>query len=86
MKRLGVDLGDAGVRGTRADPELTTRSNIQVYGGSFRALDEVCIDVVRGRIGGSCGGGSPLLLNGESGNKGAREHKLEEYAGGGFGR
>ena len=48
MVWLGVDLGDARVGLALSDPELTLAhpaGNIQVYGDSFWALDEV-IDVI----------------------------------------
>ena len=48
MVWLGIDLGDARVGLALSDPELTLAhpiGNIQVYGDSFRALDEV-IDVI----------------------------------------
>ena len=52
MVWLGVDLGDARVGLALSDPELTLAhpaGNIQVYGDSFRALDEV-IDVIEDAV------------------------------------
>ena len=44
MVWLGIDLGDARVGLALSDPGITLAhpaGNIQVYGDSFRALDEV---------------------------------------------
>ena len=48
MVWLGIDLGDARVGLALSDPGITLAhpaGNIQVYGDSFRALDEV-VDVI----------------------------------------
>ena len=69
MVWLGVDLGDARVGLALSDPELTLAhpaGNIQVYGDSFRALDEV-IDVIEDESVDHVVVGLPLLLNGEAG-------------------
>ena len=50
MVWLGIDLGDARVGLALSDPGITLAhpaGNIQVYGDSFRALDEV-VDVIEG--------------------------------------
>ena len=67
MVWLGIDLGDARVGLALSDPELTLAhpiGNIQVYGDSFRALDEV-IDVIGDESVDHVVIGLPLLLNGE---------------------
>lgn len=69
MVWLGIDLGDARVGLALSDPELTLAhpiGNIQVYGDSFRALDEV-IDVIGDESVDHVVIGLPLLLNGEEG-------------------
>ena len=69
MVWLGIDLGDARVGLSLSDPELTLAhpiGNIQVYGDSFRALDEV-IDVIEDESVDHVVVGLPLLLNGEDG-------------------
>lgn len=69
MVWLGIDLGDARVGLALSDPELTLAhpiGNIQVYGNSFRALDEV-IDVIGDESVDHVVIGLPLLLNGEEG-------------------
>lgn len=68
MVWLGIDLGDARVGlalSDRAHPR-TSIGNIQVYGDSFRALDEV-IDVIGDESVDHVVIGLPLLLNGEEG-------------------
>lgn len=62
-------MGDARVGLALSDPELTLAhpaGNIQVYGDSFRALDEV-IDVIEDESVDHVVVGLPLLLNGEAG-------------------
>ena len=64
MVWLGIDLGDARVGLALSDPELTLAhpiGNIQVYGDSFRALDEV-IDVIGDESVDHVVIGLPLLL------------------------
>ena len=69
MVWLGVDLGDARVGLALSDPELTfahPAGNVQVYGDSFRALDEV-LDVIEDESVDHVVVGLPLLLSGEEG-------------------
>lgn len=69
MVWLGIDLGDARVGLALSDPELTLAhpiGNIQVYGDSFRALDEV-VNVIEDESVDHVVIGLPLLLNGEDG-------------------
>ena len=52
MVWLGIDLGDARVGLALSDPGITLAypaGNIQVYGDSFRALDEV-VDVIEDEL------------------------------------
>lgn len=66
---LGVDLGDARVGLALSDPELTIAhpiGNVQVYGDSFHALDEV-IDVIEEERVARVFVGLPLLMDGTEG-------------------
>jgi len=66
---LGIDLGDARVGLALSDPELTLAhpiGNIQAYGDSFRALDDV-IYVIEDEQVDHIVIGLPLLLNGDEG-------------------
>ena len=66
MVWLGIDLGDARVGLALSDPGITLAypaGNIQVYGDSFRALDEVIEDELVDHV----IVGLPLLLSGEEG-------------------
>lgn len=69
MTWLGIDLGDARVGLALSDPELTLAhpiGNIQAYGDSFRALDDV-IYVIEDEQVDHVVVGLPLLLNGDEG-------------------
>ena len=69
MVWLGIDLGDARVGLALSDPGITLAypaGNIQVYGDSFRALDEV-VDVIEDELVDHVIVGLPLLLSGEEG-------------------
>lgn len=69
MTWLGIDLGDARVGLALSDPELTLAhpiGNIQVYGDSFRALDDV-IDTIEDEHIDRVIVGLPLLLDGTEG-------------------
>ncbi|NEG54601.1 Holliday junction resolvase RuvX [Bifidobacterium platyrrhinorum] len=69
MTWLGIDLGDARVGLALSDPELTFAhpiGNIQAYGDSFRALDDV-IYVIEDEQVDHVVIGLPLLLNGDEG-------------------
>lgn len=69
MTWLGIDLGDARVGLALSDPELTLAhpiGNIQVYGDSFRAIDDV-IDTIEDEHVDRVIVGLPLLLNGTEG-------------------
>ncbi|WP_101623099.1 Holliday junction resolvase RuvX [Bifidobacterium parmae] len=69
MTWLGIDLGDARVGLALSDPELTLAhpiGNIQAYGDSFRALDDV-IYVIEDEQVDHVVIGLPLLLNGDEG-------------------
>ena len=69
MVWLGIDLGDARVGLALSDPGITLAhpaGNIQVYGDSFRALDEV-VDVIEDESVDHVVVGLPLLLSGEEG-------------------
>lgn len=69
MVWLGIDLGDARVGLALSDPGITLAhpaDNIQVYGDSFRALDEV-VDVIEDESVDHVIVGLPLLLSGEEG-------------------
>lgn len=69
MVWLGIDLGDARVGLALSDPGITLAhpvGNIQVYGDSFRALDEV-VDVIEDESVDHVIVGLPLLLSGEEG-------------------
>lgn len=69
MVWLGIDLGDARVGLALSDPGLALAhpaGNIQVYGDSFRALDDV-IDVIEDESVDHVVVGLPLLLNGDEG-------------------
>lgn len=69
MTWLGIDLGDARVGLALSDPELTLAhpiGNIQAYGDSFRALDDV-IYVIEDEQVDHIVIGLPLLLNGDEG-------------------
>ncbi|KFI97365.1 Holliday junction resolvase RuvX [Bifidobacterium stellenboschense] len=69
MTWLGIDLGDARVGLALSDPELTLAhpiGNIQAYGDSFRALDDV-IYVIEDEQVDHVVIGLPLLLNGGEG-------------------
>lgn len=69
MVWLGVDLGNARVGLALSDPELTLAhpiGNIQAYGDSFRALDDV-IYVIEDEQVDHIVIGLPLLLNGDEG-------------------
>lgn len=69
MVWLGIDLGDARVGLALSDPSITLAhpaGNIQVYGDSFRALDEV-VDVIEDESVDHVVVGLPLLLSGEEG-------------------
>ena len=69
MVWLGIDLGDARVGLALSDPGVTLAypaGNIQVYGDSFRALDEV-VDVIEDELVDHVIVGLPLLLSGEEG-------------------
>lgn len=69
MTWLGIDLGDARVGLALSDPELTLAhpiGNIQVYGDSFRALDDV-IDIIEDEHIDRVIVGLPLLLDGTEG-------------------
>ncbi|KAB7791231.1 Holliday junction resolvase RuvX [Bifidobacterium leontopitheci] len=69
MTWLGVDLGDARVGLALSDPELTFAhpyGNVQAYGDSFRALDDV-ITVVEDEGVEHIVVGLPLLLDGTEG-------------------
>ncbi|NMM99607.1 Holliday junction resolvase [Bifidobacterium sp. DSM 109958] len=66
---LGVDLGDARVGLALSDPELTFAhpiGNVQVYGDSFHALDDV-IDVIEEERVARVFVGLPLLMDGTEG-------------------
>ena len=63
MVWLGIDLGDARVGLALSDPGITLAypaGNIQVYGDSFRALDEV-VDVIEDELVDHVIVGLPLL-------------------------
>ena len=69
MVWLGIDLGAARVGLALSDPGITLAhpaGNIQVYGDSFRALDEV-VDVIEDESVDHVVVGLPLLLSGEEG-------------------
>lgn len=69
MAWLGVDLGDARVGLALSDPELSLAhpiGNIQSYGDSFRALDDV-IDVIQRERPEAVVIGLPLQLDGTDG-------------------
>ena len=69
MVWLGIDLGDARVGLALSAPGITLAypaGNIQVYGDSFRALDEV-VDVIEDELVDHVIVGLPLLLSGEEG-------------------
>ncbi|KAA8820623.1 Holliday junction resolvase RuvX [Bifidobacterium rousetti] len=69
MTWLGIDLGDARVGLALSDPELTLAhpiGNIQVYGDSFRALDDV-IDIIEDEHIDRVIVGLPLQLDGSEG-------------------
>ena len=69
MVWLGVDLGDARVGLALSDPELTFAhpyGNIQAYGDSFRALDDV-ITVIEDEAVDHIVVGLPLQLDGTEG-------------------
>ena len=69
MTWLGIDLGDARVGLSLSDPELTFAhpiGNIQAYGDSFRALDDV-IYVIEDEQVDHIVIGLPLLMNGDEG-------------------
>ncbi|MCI1833080.1 MAG: Holliday junction resolvase RuvX [Bifidobacterium sp.] len=74
MTWLGVDLGEARVGISLSDPELTLAhpvGNIDVWGDSFRAIDEVVEIAVTNEV--SCiVVGLPLMLDGSEG-KSARK-------------
>ncbi|MBT1171886.1 Holliday junction resolvase RuvX [Bifidobacterium sp. MA2] len=69
MTWLGIDLGDARVGLAMSDPELTLAhpiGNVQVYGDSFRALDDV-IDIIEDEHIDRVIVGLPLQLDGTEG-------------------
>lgn len=69
MTWLGIDLGDARVGLALSDPELTFAhpiGNIQAYGDSFRAIDDVIYTIEDENVD-HVVIGLPLLLSGEEG-------------------
>ena len=69
MTWLGIDLGDARVGLSLSDPELSFAhpiGNIQAYGDSFRALDDVSYVIVDEQVDHIIIG-LPLLMNGDEG-------------------
>ena len=69
MTWLGIDLGDARGGLAVSDPELTFAhpiGNVQVYGDSFRAIDDVIYTIEDENVD-HVVVGLPLLLSGEEG-------------------
>ena len=77
---LGVDLGDARVGLAVSDPELTFAhpiGNVQVFGDSFRAIDEV-LEVIEDNSVEKVVIGLPLQLDGTEGKSAKKSSALGE--------
>ena len=78
MVWLGIDLGDARVGLALSDPELTFAhpiGNVQVFGDSFRAIDEV-INLIEKEKVRRVVIGLPLQLDGSEGKSAKKSTSL----------
>ena len=80
MVWLGIDLGDARVGLALSDPGLTFAhpiGNVQVFGDSFRAIDEV-LEVIEDNNVEKVVIGLPLQLDGTEGKSAKKSSALGE--------
>ena len=78
MVWLGIDLGDARVGLALSDPELTFAhpvGNVQVFGDSFRAIDDV-MDLIEKEKVRRVVIGLPLQLDGSEGKSAKKSASL----------